>query len=502
MTLRWYNLQSLMKLITSFILGLILSGCLTATNDSDKLRTDSRLLTAAGELASESILLQCRFSSTDTLVNLDLPGIEGWGYFQLSTDSLFAGSFQTDTLEATGKNDYIIRKLVSGLKPNQQYYYRTVAQMGNGPVVMSATGSFTTFPTPDTPHPVSFATATGFNYEKFYGIDKPATEVASEEDQRLGFEAFEAVRQIKPDFFVANGDVVYYDKPGNEDSEYYAKTKTQMQAKWHRYFAMPRNRDMMLQVPVLYLKDDHDHRFNDCDTTNQKKALPTHKDGIEVFIEEVPVIDFEDLNPKTYRTQRAGSLLQVWLVEGRDYRSPNLMEDGPGKTLWGEEQIAWLKESLLESDAVFKILISPTPMIGPDDAYKKDNHANFGGFQHERQMFFDWLKEHDFLNKNFYLVCGDRHWQYHSIHPDGFEEFSSGAFVDQNSRPGRVPGDPESTDPDAILEVPYIQTEGNSSGGFLLIRVDADSGQPKINFTYYNTRGNQLYSVTKNAAEI
>jgi alkaline phosphatase/alkaline phosphatase D len=115
-------------------------------------------------------------------------------------------------------------------------------------------------------------------------------------------------------------------------------------------------------------------------------------------------------------------------------------------------------------------------------------------------MFFDWLKEHDFLNKNFYLICGDRHWQYHSIHPDGLEEFSSGAFVDQNSRPGRVPGDLESTDPDAILEVPYIQTEGNNSGGFLMVQVATVHDQPEISFTYYNTRGKQLYSVTKEAA--
>lgn len=42
---------------------------------------------------------------------------------------------------------------------------------------------------------------------------------------------------------------------------------------------------------------------------------------------------------------------------------------------------------------------------------------------------------------------GDRHWQYHSIRPDGFEEFSVGVLVDRNSRLGRKPGDPESTDP-------------------------------------------------------
>jgi len=491
-------MSSRKSIVYQIIVSLLVVACSAPEPKQEIVSPDNRLLLSAGELSANSIILQCRITQTDTLVNHDLPGMAGNGVFQVAPDNGFVRPYQTDTLEANSGNDYIVRKLISDLVPDHKYFYRFVARYpGQAETYTSKIGSFNTFPEKDQSRKVTFATSTGFNYEKFYGIDKPATEVASEDDQRLGFEAFEAVRKMAPDFFVANGDVVYYDKPGDQDHEFYAKTKPQMQAKWHRYFSMPRNREMMLKVPVYYLKDDHDYRFNDCDTTDQKMELPTHRDGIDVFREETPVVDLENPNDKTYRTHRAGKLLQVWLVEGRDFRSPNLMEDGPAKTLWGQEQFEWLKSSLLESDAVFKILISPTPMVGPDDAYKKDNHANFGGFQHEGQLFFDFLKENDFLDKGFYLVCGDRHWQYHSIHPDGFEEFSSGAFVDQNSRPGRVPGDPKSTDPEAVLKVPYIQTEGKNSGGFLKISVSEQGGQPQIEFSYFDTRGNQLYSTTK-----
>ena len=69
-------------------------------------------------------------------------------------------------------------------------------------------------------------------------------------------------------------------------------------------------------------------------------------------------------------------------MEGRDYRSPNDMPDGPGKTIWGEEQMAWLKKTAAESDAAFRILISPTPIVGPDRENKRDNHAN-KVFKHE-----------------------------------------------------------------------------------------------------------------------
>jgi len=186
-------------------------------------------------------------------------------------------------------------------------------------------------------------------------------------------------------------------------------------------------------------------------------------------------------------------------VEGRDYRNPNRKPDGPGKTLWGEKQKAWLKQTLLASDADFKLLISPTPMIGPDDAYKKDNHTNHGGFRHEGDEFFAWLKSNEFDRKNFYLICGDRHWQYHSIHPSGFEEFSCGALVDANSRVGRLPGDPKSTDPKAEITQPYCMTK--ASGGFLFCSlIPAEKDKPAgLTFRFYDEKGNLLYIHTKKA---
>ena len=98
---------------------------------------------------------------------------------------------------------------------------------------------------------------------------------------------------------------------------------------------------------------------------------PTFEDGVRVFNEQLPIIDPNDPNGKPYRTHRVSKDLQIWLLEGRDFRSPNLTEDGPEKTMWGVEQREWLKETLLASDATFKIIISPTPMVGPDDLRKK-----------------------------------------------------------------------------------------------------------------------------------
>ena len=264
-----------------------------------------------------------------------------------------------------------------------------------------------------------------------------------------------------------------------------------MRKKYHEQFAQPRFIELFASVPTYWEKDDHDYRVNDCDPHIDFPI--SHALGVRNFREQLPVVDPTDENAETYRTYQVNSLLQIWLVEGRDFRSANAAPDGPEKMLWGQKQVAWLKETLIQSTATFKILISPTPMIGPDDVSKRDNHANINGSRYERDMFFSWLLENGFLQKLFYIVCGDRHWQYHSIDPTGFEEFSCGALVDANSRIGRKPGDEKSTDPDAQIKQPYFQDP--ASGGFLKFVVTPDP--PRLKFIYFDENGSELYHYQK-----
>jgi alkaline phosphatase D len=83
------------------------------------------------------------------------------------------------------------------------------------------------------------------------------------------------------------------------------------------------------------------------------------------------------------------------------------------------------------------VLFSPTPIVGPDRANKNDNHAN-NGFKHEGDEARKWFREN--VPDNFFVICGDRHWQYHSVHPEtGLNEFSIGAASDEHA--GGSPGE-------------------------------------------------------------
>ncbi|QDU79667.1 PhoD-like phosphatase [Polystyrenella longa] len=452
-----------------------------------------------GEVDSNSALVQLRLTETDELVDGDLPGAEGFVRFLLFNQNEPDRILQTSrVIKANADHDFITRVRFKELDAGTGYIIQAEYAELEKPFQKGPQTEFLTLPGAKLAEEVSFVVVTGMNYAKFHGKTnlrlnegKTATKIQgpaySGADKDLGFPALASILDAQPLFFVGTGDNVYYDHP----KEPRARTFAEMRQKWHEQFVQPRFRDLFAKVPTYWEVDDHDYRDNDCDNSGDQK--PTAAQGLRMMLEQLPYAEINAEKPSTYRTFRVSKDLQIWLVENRLFRSPNKMPDGPEKTIWGDEQKSWLKRTLKASDASFKILISPTPMVGPDDAYKTDNHANSNGFQHERDEFFQWVKSEKLDQQGFYIVCGDRHWQYHSIFPNGIEEISCGALVDANSRIGKSPGDPKSTDPEAKIKQPYTQSE--PSGGYLLVRSQpaTTANGPKLTFEWRDEHGEVLH---------
>ena len=460
----------------------------------------------AGEVTDDAALVQLRLTMDEKLVDGDLPGIAGVASFSLSAIGDSA-PVTVKTATASPESDFIVRVSFTDLVPNTRY--RCETQIGSsdqhlhkGPAV-----EFKTLPGKDLSVPVSFAVVTGMNYARFHGPKQTAKGDTTKKsnvklskayrgpDKNQGYPALETIRKLKPDFFVGTGDNVYYDTPNNTP----AKEIRELRQKWHEQFVQPRFLELFAEVPTFWMVDDHDYRKDDCDNTGD--YLPTADTAQKILLEQLPYsdtkADIQTADVKTYRTYRLSKDLQIWFTENRFFRSPNKMQDGPKKTIWGTEQKQWLKKTLVESDAKFKILISPTPMVGPDDLRKTDNHCNIGGFEHERDEFFEFVKTNGLDQQNFFLVCGDRHWQYHAVDPSGIEEFSCGALIDANSRLGKNPGHPKSTDPDGKIKQPY--TQAKASGGFLIVRCEPakDDSAPNLKFEFFDEKGTPLYTCTK-----
>lgn len=466
-----------------------------------------------GEVSDQSAILQARLTTSEELIDGELPGQQGWLKFEYyAKEKGEKTKNHTPWLEATVSSDHIVKYKIKGLEPGQMYNYQAIYGQDTVATQTSSVHTFKTNPGETSTAPVSFVVVTGMNYYHFHYGKYAADHQYKGPDKHLGYPALEAIKKLAPDYFIGTGDNVYFDHPATSGFErakangnnplpglFNGKEVTDeagMRRKYHVQFVQPRFKELFSQVGTYWEKDDHDYRVNDSDPYMEFPI--SHELGVKNFKEQLPISDPLEENGLTYRTFKMSQDLQIWLLEGRDYRSANDMPDGPDKTIWGATQKAWLKKTLLESTATFKLLISPTPMVGPDDAYKKDNHVNHQGFRHEGDEFFKWLREQDFLQKNFYFICGDRHWQYHAIHPSGFEEFSTGALVDNNSRAGRLAGDPKSTDPDALIKQPFVQgTPESASGGFLMVTVDRVGDVPQATFSFYDEKGALNYKHVK-----
>jgi len=349
------------------------------------------------------------------------------------------------------KRDFARQFKLSGLSANTPYQLRIEGRTPSRREGRVLEGAFRTAPSPDQVERVVFTVSTGQAY--------PDQDVPGG-----GYKIYAQMLRLDPSFFVHTGDIVYYDK--------LAKTIELARWHWQRMYSLATNVEFHRRVGSYFIKDDHDTWRNDCWPSMKSKFMGdfTFKQGLGVFLEQVP------MDKQTYRTFRWGKDLQIWLVEGRDFRSPNTMPDGPDKTIWGAEQKAWFKRTVQESDATFRILISPTPLVGPDRTNKNDNHAN-AGFAYEG----DELRRFISKQRNMYIICGDRHWQYVSVDAKtGVREYSCGPASNEHaggwSNDKRYP------------EHQYL----NVTGGFLAVTVDRPDNKPSITFRHYSVDGEIL----------
>jgi alkaline phosphatase D len=167
-------------------------------------------------------------------------------------------------------------------------------------------------------------------------------------------------------------------------------------------------------------------------------------------------------------------------MEGRNYRSKNSDRDGPGKTIWGAAQKEWLFRTLRESDATFKLIITPGPVLGPDRANKKDNYSN-SNFKYEGDEIREYLKQFD----NVFICNGDRHWQYVTNLPGtSLWEFSTGAGSDSHA---------EGWPPDDLRpEHRFLRVKG----GYLRGSVSHKNNKAVLRFQHCDVEGNVVHEET------
>lgn len=398
-----------------------------------------------------------QFPARATIEDMEgsLPGREGSVRLSWWPEGRRAAAQRTDWLAVDPHRDFTRQARIENLNPNQSYELSVETRSVDGRPGQALATTFRTAFGPSASIPFRFVVSTCQSWK-------------TRDKGTAGLQIYDHMLALDPAFFAHLGDIVYYDKR-SAGGDVDALTPALARFHWQRWYGCSDIVNFHNRISSFFIKDDHDTLTNDSVPGMQVGEL-SWTDGLSIFREQVPI------GHPTYRSRRWSKDLHFWMVEGRDYRSPNDMPDGPNKSIWGAEQKAWFMDEVRASDAPFKILFSPTPIVGPDRKNKRDNLSNA-----------NWMFEGDEIRefcaeRNVIVICGDRHWQYHSIDDQtGVHEFSSGAVTEAHA--GGFSLDLRTDEHQHLAII----------GGFLSVEVSPGKRESQLTFRHHRVDGSVAY---------
>ncbi|WP_329250894.1 alkaline phosphatase D family protein [Actinoallomurus sp. NBC_01490] len=208
-----------------------------------------------------------------------------------------------------------------------------------------------------------------------------------------GYRIFKAIQAADPDFFLCNGDHWYADDPIEPsvtlpDGRIYRNLTSPEKAKvaetlaeyrgQHKYNLMDDNlRAFAAAVPQINQWDDHETHNNwypgeilDDDAYTERRTDVLSARARQAFFEYVPIGGRPHDDGRIYRRIPYGPLLDVFVLDMRTYRDANGPDDQTtdAQGIMGARQAEWLKRSLAESRATWKVIAADMPLalVVPD----------------------------------------------------------------------------------------------------------------------------------------
>jgi alkaline phosphatase D len=318
--------------------------------------------------------------------------------------------------------------LLQPLEPGTRYRYTATQN------AFEIAGEFVTAPAPNDAQPVRFSWSGDLGSRGH--CRKPGE----------GYPIFRVLAGVPSDFFLFVGDTIYADhvcggvahEPGYD---FIARRLADFWAK-HRYNREdPAVQAYFRSTSVYAIWDDHEVR-----DSFSGPSEPLMEPGRRAFLDYFPIRPPREEPGRLYRQFRWGALLEVFILDTRQYRSPNTAIDGPGKTMLGSAQRRWLVDAVAGSTAVWKVVVSSVPLAVPTGGRTHDSWSNANargvpeehgtGFAIERDSILRALRQRGV--KNLVVLASDVHHaeliRHHPSPEWSFHEFIAGPL---SAGPGR-----------------------------------------------------------------
>jgi phosphodiesterase/alkaline phosphatase D-like protein len=244
---------------------------------------------------------------------------------------------------------------------------------------------------------------------------------------------FDQIRMQQPLLFLHLGDLHYQDLAVDDPGAY--------RLAYDHVLASPSQSLLYRNTAIVYVWDDHDFGGNDCDSTNPGSRAVRR--AYQDYVPHYPLVEGEG-DVAIYHSFAIGRVLFI-VSDLRSERSAAKQLDDSSKTMLGERQKEWFKESLLIGKESYSLVVWVTsvPWIG-----EPEEGADFwSGFSTERAELASFLEQEKVdgllvLSADAHMLAIDdgSNSTFSDSGRRGFPVFQSGAL----DRPGHSKGGPYS----------------------------------------------------------
>lgn len=283
-----------------------------------------------------------------------------------------------------------------------------------------------------------------------------------------GYEIYNHIADMHPDFFIWLGDNVYLREPD-------WNTRAGI---FHRYShdrAIPELQKLLATTHHYAIWDDHDYGTNDSDKSfwNKNETLNAFK-----LFWVNPSYGVGDIKGTT--TLFNWSDCDFFLMDNRSFRDPDKRIE-ENKSELGEEQLQWLFDNLVNSYGTFKFVVLGGQFLSNSGMYEA--YSN-NGFEAERQRIIDFIYKQKI--KNVVFLTGDVHFSEVSV----LKKRNQPTIWDITSSPLNSGPNTHGIDQPNSLRVPGSAIIVRN---YTMLEVTGTKDARVLKVTYYDTKGKKLY---------